>query len=407
MSSTNQVYIADCCRTPIGRGRKGGKLNQLHPIELLALVLDAIAKRNNIPKSEVEDVICGCVTQVNDQGGNIGRLAVLKAGYPVTVPAVTLNRMCGSSQQSIHFGAHKVASGAASLVVACGVESMSRVPIGADAPGIWSKGLPFEFPFPLLHQARSAELLGRHYGITRSEADKLAVRSHKLATEATRAGRFQSQIVEVTLPSGETLKADEGMRPGTEMTHLAKLPSLFLTEGEKTNKASDIAAGRMGLVSAGNASQISDGASAVLLASEDACRRFGLRKRARVVATAEVGSDPILMLDGPIPATRKVLERAGLSIDQIDLFEINEAFATVMAAWMKTLSVPVDKVNVNGGAIAHGHPLGATGCVLMAKLVNELERRNARYGLQVMCIGHGQATATIVENCSWRPASKM
>lgn len=382
-------------------------MNHIHPVELLALVLDAIAKRNNIPTEQVEDVICGCVVQVNDQGANIGRLGVLKAGFPVTVPAVTLNRMCGSSQQSIHFAAHKIASGAASLVIACGVESMSRVPIGTDAPEIWTKGLPFEFPVPLMHQARSAELLGRQYGITRADADRLAVRSHKLAAEASKAGRFQSQIVEIKMPSGEILNFDEGIRPETEMSHLSKLNPLFLTDQEKAASASEISAGRMGLVSAGNASQISDGASAVLLASEEACKRLGLRKRARVVATAEVGSDPVLMLDGPIPATRKVLERAGLRTDQIDVFEINEAFATVMAAWMKTLNIPIDKVNVNGGAIAHGHPLGATGCILMAKLVNELERRNARFGLQVMCIGHGQATATIVENCSWRPGSKI
>eukprot|EP01027_Heterolobosea_sp_BB2_P001345 GEZU01002053.1.p1 GENE.GEZU01002053.1~~GEZU01002053.1.p1 ORF type:complete len:408 (+),score=128.26 GEZU01002053.1:63-1286(+) len=406
--SGEQVYIVECVRTPIGKGREDGKLHSIHPIDLLAITLDTVVNRAGVKKGDVEDVICGCVTPLREQGANIPRLALLKAGFPQHVPGVQLNRMCGSGQQAIHFASQAIAAGDMDLVIGCGVEMMGTVKMGSDS-NVLTKGTPDgytgDFPVKLLHQGLSADILAAKYGVTREEVDAFAVRSHERAHNATQRGYFKQQIVPVTVKKQqknadasalvqiEVVDKDEGIRYPVDKAALAKLRTIFKKDG---------------VVTAGNASQISDGAAAVLLASEKKIKQLGLRKRARIVARAVVGSDPVTMLDGVIPATRKVLEKANMTINDIDVFEVNEAFACVVLAWMKTLGIPEDKVNPNGGAIAHGHPLGATGAVLMTKLVNELERTNKRFGLLTMCIGHGQATATIIENCSWaQNRSKM
>jgi acetyl-CoA acyltransferase len=401
--SDNDVYIIECVRTPIGVGRETGTLHSVHPVNLLAQVLDAVTSRVDVNKGIVEDVVCGVVTPVKEQGSNIPRLALLKAGFPVNVPAVQLNRMCGSSQQAIHFASQEILSGDMEVAIGCGIEMMSVCKMGADAdPEIFTlsgdgkQKFKFgDFPHKLVHQGLSAELIAERYGITREEMDAFAIQSHKKAFEATQKGYFKSQIVPIKgtklnkdkQPEEHWLTYDEGIRYPVDKEKLSSLKPIFKKNGG---------------VTAGNASQISDGAGAVLLMSGKKADKLGLKKRARVVARVVVGSDPLMMLDGVIPATKKVLEKAGLSIDDIDVFEVNEAFASVVLAWAKTLKIPMEKVNPNGGAIAHGHPLGATGAILMTKLVHELERTGKRYGLQTMCIGHGQATATIIENCSYK-----
>ncbi len=323
----------------------------------------------------------GCVTQVDEQGANIGRLAVLYAGFPVTVPAVSLNRMCGSSQQAIHFAAQAIAAGDADVVIAAGVESMSRVAMGSDYPSHFPPNPPCRF----LHQGVSAELIAEKWGLAREALDEYSYHSHLKAAAATRAGYFKEQIVPISIPENghaRVLDYDEGIRFEPDLAKMAALPPVFKEDG---------------VITAGNASQISDGAAAVLIMSEEKARELGLRPRARFLSRVVVGSDPELMLSGPIPATEKALRRAGLTIDDMDVIEINEAFASVVLAWAHEIEPPMDRVNPNGGAIAHGHPLGATGAILMTKLLHELERRGGRYGLQTMCIGHGQATATVIE----------
>ncbi|EFC37356.1 predicted protein [Naegleria gruberi] len=391
------VYIVDCIRTPIGLGRNTGSLHDIHPVSLLSYVLDSVTSRCNVNKAEVEDVICGIVTPVKEQGANLPRLALLKAGYPVHVPGVQLNRMCGSSQQAVHFGAQAIASGDVDMIVACGVEMMSVVPMGSDCdPELFQisatpKELKFgKFPYKLLHQGVSAELIAEHYKISKKEIDEFSVESHRKAYESSKKGIYNSQILPIKVKKGETetwFKHDEGIRYPVDTEKLSKLKPVFKRDG---------------VISAANASQISDGAAAVLLCSGEKVKQLGLKPRARVVTRISIGCDPVMMLDGVIPATRKALEKSGLSIDDIDVFEINEAFASVVLAWKKTFNVPDSKLNPNGGAIAMGHPLGATGAILMTKLVNELERTNKRYGLQSMCIGHGAAVATIIENCNWK-----
>jgi acetyl-CoA acetyltransferase family protein len=369
------VFIVEAVRTPIGR--RGGILADTHPVALAAHVLQSVVSRASVPAQAIDDVIMGCVTQVGQQGANIARLAVLQAGFPVTVPAYSLNRMCGSSQQAIHNAAQAILAGDADLVIAGGVESMTRVPIGAD----WSEpdrpsGLPYDLP----HQGASAEQVAQVYGLTRAELDDYSYASHLRAARATSEGRFLREVVPLAgQPEGVR---DEGIRFEPDRQRMGALAPAFRADG---------------VITAANSSQISDGAAAVLLASEQALERYGLRPRARIVCRVAVGSDPVLMLDGPIAATRRALERAALTLDAIDLFEINEAFASVVLAWQKTLDTPRDRLNVNGGAIALGHPLGASGARLMATLLHELERRGARRGLQAMCIGHGMATATIIE----------
>ncbi len=374
------VVIVDALRTAMGR--RNGSFNQTLPIDMLAAVLKAIVERTGIDPARVDDVIAGCVTATNEQGGNIARLAVLRAGFPVSVPAVTVNRLCGSSQQAIHFASQAIAAGDMDLVIACGVENMTRVPMFSD----WAMNVPKEYPYDLPNQGISAELIAERWGLNREELDEFSLGSHARAAAATRNGHFKSEILPfpVTGPDGQQrlFAVDEGIRFEPDRAKMASLQPAFKPGG---------------LVTAGNSSQITDGAAAVLLASERMAERLNLRPRARIVTRVVVGDDPVLMLTGPIPATRKALNRTGLTPADIDTFEINEAFASVVLAWMREIEPPAERVNPNGGAIALGHPLGATGARLMTTLLNHLKRTGGRYGLQTMCIGHGQATATIVE----------
>ncbi len=384
----NEVFILSAVRTAVGIGKPGGALSSFSPMDLAAWVLAEAPRRAHLEPARVEDVILGCVSPIGEQGANIARLSLLKAGYPVTVPGVSLNCMCGSGQQAIYFAAQAIASGEMDVVVAGGIEVMSRVPLGSDWPSSW----PSDFPYSLVHQGVSAEMIAEKWDLTRERLDDFSFESHIRAGQAIREGRFREQIlplqVPVRNPEGEpteelrTFEQDEGVRLKPDRARMATLKTVFKPDG---------------VVTAGNASQISDGAAALVLASSRAMHQLQIKPRARVVATAVVGSDPVLMLDGPIPATRKALARAGLSLAQLDAIEINEAFASVVLAWQKELEPDPARVNPNGGAIALGHPLGATGAILMTKLIHELERVDGRYGLQTMCIGHGMATATIIE----------
>lgn len=370
-----EVFIVDAIRTPIGRGRAEGALHHIHPVDLLAAPLAELVRRNGIDPAQIEDVVAGCVTPIGEQGACIGRLAALKAGFPITTPGVQLNRFCGSGQQAIHFASQAIRAGEMDLTIGCGVESMSRVPMGSDAS--LTPEFRAAFPYDLVHQGQSAEMLVEKWGLTRADLDEFAARSHRLAANAAEAGWTAKELLPIA-----GLTGDEGIRPNIDPAKMASLPTVFRAGGG---------------VTAGNSSQISDGAAAVLLASARKACELGLRKRARILTQTVVGSDPVLMLTGPIDATWKVLARAGLSVSQIDAFEINEAFACVPLAWMREIKPDPRRVNIQGGAIAHGHPLGATGAVLMTKLINILERTGGRYGLQTMCIGFGMATATIIE----------
>ena len=386
------AVIVDAVRTP--GGRRNGKLSGWHPVDLAAETLKALAQRNDLDPAIVDDVVMGCVMQVGDQALNVGRNAVLAAGWPESVPATTVDRQCGSSQQALHFVAQGVIAGAYDVAIAAGVETMTRVPMGASiGSGV---GFPFgpsvrqryEPAGGLVPQGISAEMIAEKWAISREELDGFGARSQQLGLRATEEGRFERELLPVAVRDAEgnltdeVLAADEGLRPGTTVETLAKLKPAFKEDGK---------------VTAGNSSQITDGAAAVLVMSEERAVELGLRPRARVVGFSVVGVDPVTMLTGPIPATLKVLERAKLSMDDIDLVEINEAFASVVLAWEKELHPDMSKVNVNGGAIALGHPLGASGAKLMATLLNELERRGGRYGLQTMCEGGGLANATVIE----------
>ncbi|MDX9973747.1 MAG: thiolase family protein [FCB group bacterium] len=378
------AFIVEAVRTPLGRGREDGALSSIHPVDLLALTLSEVVSRAGVEKGDVEDIISGCVSPTNEQGANIARLALLKAGFPVHVPGVQINRMCGSSQQAVHFASQAIAAGDMNLAIGSGIEMMGRVPMGSDW-GVLSPEFLESFPYPLTNMGLCAEKVAERWGLSRLELDEFAAGSHRKAAEAAEKGFFTSQIMPVTVGQNGTTRIvdrDEGIRPNPDVAKMGTLKTVF-----KEN----------GVITAANSSQISDGAGAVLLASGEKADELGLRKRARIVARVVVGSDPDLTLTGPIPATQKVLEKAGLRIEDIDVIEINEAFASVVLAWAKEIKPPMERVNPNGGAIAMGHPLGATGAVLMTKLLHELERTNARYGLQTMCIGHGMATATIIE----------
>jgi acetyl-CoA acyltransferase len=374
----SEAFIIAAVRTPIGVGKAKGILAPIAPVDLAAGVLQEVVRRASLDASRIEDVIWGCVTPVGDQGANLARLAVLKAGFPVRVPAVTLNRMCVSGQQAIHFAAQSILAGDMDLVIAGGTEMMSHQPIGADYPASW----PEDFPYPLVHQGESAERMAEKWGLSREALDDFAYQSHLRAMQAIQNGYFESQILPVTRPDGQLVCIDEGVRMPPDRQKMAVLAPVFRSQG---------------VVTAGNSSQVSDGAAAVLLASPRAVGRYNLEPRARLVARSVIGSDPVLMLDGPIPATQQVLKRAGLTLQDIDVIEINEAFASVVLAWAQELDADLARVNPNGGAIAHGHPLGATGAILMTKLIYELERSQGQYGLQTMCIGHGMATATVIE----------
>jgi len=374
----SDVYILSAVRSPVGIGKPTGSLYPISPVNLTAMVLQAAVERAGIEMGQVDDVIWGCVTPIGDQGANLARLGVLKAGFPVTVPAVTLNRMCGSSQQAVHFAAQAILAGDMDIVIAGGTEMMSHQPIGSDWPTTW----PQDFPYPLVHQGISAEMMAQKWGLDREALDDYAYQSHWKAMVAIQEGRFVGQILPIPLPDGRVVSQDEGVRMPPNREKMAALKPVF-QEG--------------GVITAGNASQISDGAAALVLASPAAVGRYNLKPRARLVARVVVGTDPVLMLDGPIPATRQVVKKAGISFDDLDVVEINEAFASVVLAWFKEIDIDPARVNPNGGAIALGHPLGATGAILMTKLLHELERSDGTFGLQTMCIGHGMATASILE----------
>jgi acetyl-CoA acyltransferase len=390
------AVIVDAVRTP--GGKRYGKLSGWHAADLAAETLKALAERNNLDPALVEDVIMGCVMQVGNQSVNVGRSAVLAAGWPEEVPATTIDRQCGSSQQSVHFAAQGVIAGAYDIVVAAGVEVMSTTPMGASVtPGSFPMGPKVMERYAprggVVMQGTSAELIAAKWGLSREELDAFSVQSHQRAAAATAEGRFDNEIIPVlekrfdretgqVVETGELVTADEGIRPDSSLESLAKLKPAFQEDG---------------VVTAGNSSQITDGASAILIMSEEKAKELGLKPRAKVHSFSVVGVDPIMMLTGPIPATKKVLDKAGLTLDQIDLIEINEAFASVVLAWEKEYQPDMSKVNVNGGAIALGHPLGCSGAKLMATLLNELERTGGRYGLQTMCEGAGMANATIIE----------
>jgi acetyl-CoA acetyltransferase family protein len=383
------AVIVDAIRTPLGK--RNGRLKGWHPVDLAAETLKAIVERTGIDPASIDDVVMGCVMQVGEQGINIGRNAVLAAGWPDSVPATTVDRQCGSSQQALHFAAQGVIAGAYDIVVAAGVESMTRVPMGASgADGKY--GYPFGPTVAaryapeggLVPQGLSAELMADKWGLSREALDEFGLRSQQLARRATVEGRFDSQILPVADPDGKLMAADEGIRD-TSLEALAALKTPFRNVEDG------------GKVTAGNSSQITDGAAAILIMTEERASALGLTPRARVVDFAVAGADPRLMLSAPIPATEKLLKRAGLTIDEIDLVEINEAFASVVLAWQQELHADMDRINVNGGAIALGHPLGASGARLMTTLLNELERTGGRYGLQTMCEGGGLANATLIE----------
>jgi acetyl-CoA acyltransferase len=381
------AVIVDALRTPLGR--RNGKLKDQHPVDLAAQVLRTIVERNGVDPALVEDVIMGCVMQVGEQGINIARNAALAAGFPETTVGTTIDRQCGSSQQAAHFAAQGVMAGAYDVVIAAGVENMTRVPMGASvADGKY--GFPFgpmmtgRYP-NLVPQGISAELISEKWGIDRHANDAFSVESHRRAARATDEGRFDREIMPVVITTDdgdETMTRDEGIRADSTVEKLAQLKPAFKPDG---------------VITAANSSQITDGAAAVLIMSESKAAALGLTPRARFHTFALAGVDPVLMLTGPIPATTNVLERAKMSLDQIDLVEINEAFAPVVLAWEKEHHPDMTKVNVNGGAIALGHPLGCSGARLMATLLNELERSGGRYGLQTMCEGGGMANATIIE----------
>ncbi len=377
------AYVVDAVRTPVGR--RGGGLSQVHPNDLAAHALTGLLERTGLDPSAVDDVVLGCVDQVGAQAGNIARTAWLSAGLPHHVPGTTVDRQCGSSQQALHFAAQAVLSGTQDLVISGGVENMSLVPIGASATVGPDAGLGFpfagtgwekQFGDTEISQFRGAELIAERWGLSREAMEAYAVRSHERAQRTIESGGFEAEILPI-----DAVRADEGVRPGTSAESLAGL-RLIRPDGRLT---------------AGTASQISDGASAALIASEDAVRRHGLTPIARVHALAVVGSDPIEMLSGPIPATQRVLEKAGMTVEDIDQFEVNEAFASVPMAWLAELGADPERVNPYGGAISLGHPLGASGGRLLATLVHGLRRSGGRYGLQTMCEGGGMANATIVE----------
>ncbi|MBT2681529.1 thiolase family protein [Bacillus sp. ISL-35] len=379
-----EVVIVEAVRTPVGRRK--GLLKDIRPDELAAGVLKEVVKRAGIDAGLVEDVIFGCVTQSGEQAGDIARVAALTAGFPIEVPGTTIDRQCGSSQQAVHFAAQAILAGDMDVVIAGGVENMTRTPMGSNYQDANPFSPKLREQYEMIHQGLSAERIAEKYGFTRQELDEFSAESHRRALKAQAEGYFKKEIMplEVTLDNGETMlmTEDSGPREGTTPEVLAGLKTVFKEDG---------------VIHAGNSSQISDGAGALLLMSREKAEELGLKPRFKVHTRVVVGSDPTLMLTGPIPATEKVLKKAGLELEDIDVFEVNEAFAPVPMAWLKETGADPAKLNPNGGAIALGHPLGASGARLMISMMHELERTGGRYGLQTMCEGHGMANATIIE----------
>ncbi len=381
-----EVVIVEAVRTPIGRGHpEKGYYKAVHPNALLAKTYNEVIERAGIDPHEVEDVITGCVQQIGEQAFNIGRNAWLEAGLPVETPATTIDRQCGSAQQAINFGAALVASGVHDVVIGSGVEHMGHNPfsVGFETQGKYGAAFSPELleRYQLVPQGISAEMIADQWEIPRSELDEIGLRSHQLATRATEEGRFEREIVPFQV-NGNTYEVDQGPRPDTSLEKLAELKPAFKEDGR---------------ITAGNSSQISDGAAAVLLMTREKADELGLEPRARIVDQTTVGVDPVIMLTGPIPATKRLLQRNGMQIDDIDLVEINEAFASVLAAWRRELDPDMDRVNVNGGAIALGHPLGSTGARLVTTLLHELERSDKETGLVTMCCGGGLGTGTLIQ----------
>ncbi|HYI45821.1 MAG TPA: thiolase family protein [Actinomycetota bacterium] len=380
-----EAVIVEAVRTPLGK--RNGKLKDWHPVDLLGTTLKEIIERSGVDPNLVDDVVCGCVSQVGEQSLNVGRNAWLTAGLPEEVPATTVDRQCGSSQQAAHFAAQGVIAGAYDVAIACGVENMTRVPMGSSAS---TAGFPFpdtlmsRYEGGLVPQGISAEIIAERWNLSREELDRFGARSHTLAGKATESGAFKNEIFPIKVET-ELFETDEGIRT-PNLEKMAQLPPAFKEDG---------------VITAANSSQITDGAAALLITTPEKAKELGLTPRARFAGFALAGTDPVTMLTGPIPATQKVVERSGIALKDIDLVEINEAFASVVLAWKKELGLEDDwfeeRVNVNGGAIALGHPLGASGARLMTTLLNALEQRGGRYGLQTMCEGGGLANATIIE----------
>lgn len=378
-----EAVIVEGIRTAVGR--RNGALKGKRPDELAADVLSGLVKKAGISADLVEDVILGCVTQSGEQAANIARTAALIAGFPIEVPGTTIDRQCGSSQQAIHFAAQSILAGDMDIVIAGGVENMSRVPMGSNMNGA-SISEKLKEKFEVIHQGISAERIAKEYNLTRQNLDEFAVQSHQRALKAQAEGYFTKEILPIDILNEEgnveIFNQDSGPRQGTSLEKLAVLSPSFLEDG---------------MIHAGNASQISDGAAAVLIMSRSKALELGLKPKFKIHTRVVVGSDPTLMLTGPIPATRKVIKKSGIALEEIDVFEVNEAFAPVVLAWLKEIGADPEKVNPNGGAIALGHPLGASGARLMVSMMHELERKGGRYGLQTMCEGNGMANATIIE----------
>lgn len=386
------AVLVDAVRTPAGRGKPSGSLRGVHPVDLAAGVLSGLLERNGIASAQVEDVLLGCVSQVGDQSMNVARQAVLAAGFDERVPAATIDRQCGSSQQAVHFAAQGIIAGAYDVVIAGGVESMSRVPLGSSTAGATPpEGIRRRYPEGLVNQGVAAELIAARWGLGRDELDGYAAQSHARAARAWAAWRFDGEVLPVATDRG-VIDGDETVRPGTTAATLAGLPAAFRTD-EMAARFPEIG----WHVTAGNSSPLTDAASAVLLMSEERALALGLTPRARFHSFAVVGDDPLMMLTGPIPATRRILERSGLTLSDIDVYEVNEAFASVPLAWQRELDADPARLNPWGGAIALGHAVGASGTRLLGTMLAYLEATGGRYGLQTMCEGGGLANATIIE----------
>lgn len=394
MTQLKTAVIVDAVRTPAGRGKVGGGLSGVHPVDLFATTLRALVERTGVDSAQIEDVITGCVGQAGDQALNIGRTALMTAGFPETVPATTIDRQCGSSQQAVHFAAQGVMAGAYDIVIAGGVESMSRVPLGFPGrDGDPTGPLARRYPEGLVGQGISAEIMAGRWKIDRSELDEFAARSHELASNAAQSGGFDAEIVPVETPDG-VFDRDETIRAGTTAEKLGRLSAAFIDDA-LAERFPEIG----WHITPGNSSPLTDGASATLIMSEEKARELGLTPRAKLTGFAVTGSDPILMLTGVIPATQRLLAKAGLDVADIDVFEVNEAFASVPLVWARELGVDLAKVNPRGGAIALGHPMGASGTRILATMLNHLEVTGGRRGVITMCEGAGMANATLVELC--------